>query len=359
MANTSGVVPEMFTAPSLTTMLNSNNSEDFDVPRQYTPVVQYSTLVVGIPVTTIGFFGNLITIFVVARTPVLRTPTNLFIISLSVSDLLYCSIVLPVLLTTFYNNAWVFGATFCQIHPLFMFTFVGATIMSLAGTAFGRYLKITQSSLYSKLFTVKRRAAMMVVVCWLLPMIVLLPPITGVWGSLGYEPKTLTCTFLRGGSNSGYSMFFMVSALIVPTTFITFCYVRILQTVCKNHKRVHRMRVVPGDDLSLNGPSTGTTANSKSKRQQRKIYREDIQYTKMMLCIFLVFISCYVPYMLATLLDPQVKNMTFHFYSGMCVWFSSCLNPIVYVAMNRHFRQACARFLPAKFHGDEVTEIVG
>ncbi|XP_022102475.1 protein trapped in endoderm-1-like [Acanthaster planci] len=331
-------------------------TDDFDSPRKYSLLVQYWALVVGIPVDTLGFLGNLMTIIVVAKTPVLRTPTNLFIISLSVSDLLYCTIVLPVLLTTFYRNAWVFGPVFCRIHPLLMVTFVGATIMSLAGTAFGRCLKITQSPLYGKLFTIKWRATVMILVCWLLPLIFLLPPITGVWGDLGYEPKTLTCTFLRGGSNSGYSMFFMISALIIPTFSITFCYLKILQTVCANHKRVRKMRVVPADEVST---ATETGAMGSIKRQRRMAYREDIQYTKMMLCIFLVFIVCYVPYMMATLVDPQVKNMTFHFFCGSCVWFSSCLNPIVYVIMNKHFRQACVKLLPATMRGREVTEVVG
>ncbi|XP_038054579.1 protein trapped in endoderm-1-like [Patiria miniata] len=338
------------------TLFDVGDHDVFDSPRKYSSAVQYTTLVIGIPVDILGFFGNLMTIVVVSKTPVLRTPTNLFIISLSVSDLMYCCIVLPVLLTTFYSNAWIFGSAFCQVHPLFMFTFVGSTIMSLAGTAFGRYLKITQSPLYGKLFTIKRRAAGMILLCWLLPFIFLLPPITGLWGRLGYEPKTLTCTFLRGGSNSSYSMFFMISALILPTFSITFCYFRILQTVCVNHKRVRKMRVEPGDEISA---STETGTSGATKRQQRKAYREDIQYTKMMLCIFLVFIACYVPYMMATLVDPQVNNMTFHFCCGMCVWFSSCLNPIVYVVMNRHFRQACARFLPTTMRGREVTEIVG
>ncbi|XP_022102455.1 protein trapped in endoderm-1-like [Acanthaster planci] len=326
---------------------------DFDSPRKYSLLVQYWALVVGIPVDALGFWGNLMTIIAVAKTSALRTPTNLFIISLSVSDLLYCIIVLPVLLTVYNHNAWVFGPVFCRIHPLLMITFVGATIMSLAGTAFGRCLKITQSPLYGKLFTIKWRATVMILVCWLLPLIFLLPPITGVWGDLGYEPKTLTCTFLRGGSNSGYSMFFMISALIIPTFSITFCYLRILQTVCANHKRVQKMR-----KAVVNEVSGATRARDSMKRQRTTAYREDIQYTKMMLCIFLVFIVCYVPYMMATLVDPQVKNMTFHFFCGSCVWFSSCLNPIVYVIMNKHFRKAFAGLLPATTRGRAATEVV-
>nr|XP_054752485.1 protein trapped in endoderm-1-like [Lytechinus pictus] len=298
----------------------------------YPRYIQIIACTVGIPIIIVGAVGNLLTILAVAKSKRLCANTmNLYIVSLCISDILYCSTILPVLLTVYTHNAWILGQTYCKIYATLLFTFVGATLMCLAAIALSRYFKIRHTVIYNRLFTKYLFISGLIVIAWILPILFLFPAIIGVWGGIGYEPRTLTCTFLR--EHSSYNRFFMVSALIFPTTFIVTFYLRIFCIVQASNRRINN------HNIQLPAPSNVT----QTEGQQRKRYiRDDLSFTRMMIAIFLIFIICYFPYMLTNLIDPEVKILDLHFFAGMCCWFSSCLNPLLYVFMNKHFRRAFA-----------------
>ncbi len=66
----------------------------------------------------LGVVGNLCVVFAVGTRPDLRSIRNLFIVSLSSSDIGVCfTSVLITPISTFYTN-WIFGAAFCRILPV-------------------------------------------------------------------------------------------------------------------------------------------------------------------------------------------------------------------------------------------------
>ncbi|XP_071487396.1 protein trapped in endoderm-1-like [Diadema antillarum] len=299
----------------------------------YPRYVQIVALIVGIPIIFLGALGNLATIFAVAKSKLLRSNSmNLFVVSLSISDILYCSTILPVLMTVYAENAWILGPGYCKVYATFLFTFVGATLMCLAAISLSRYMKMRHAAVYNRYFTKYGFISGLIIIAWLLPVMFLFPAITGLWGGIGYEPRTLTCTFLR--DNTGYNRFFMVSALILPTAFIVTFYLLIFCMVQANHRRIHR------HNMQLPA-TTAASGEAGSQRQvQKPNAREDLSFTRMMIAIFVAFILCYFPYILTNLVDPDVTMLELHFFAGMCCWFSSCLNPMLYVHMNRQFRRA-------------------
>lgn len=298
----------------------------------YPRYIQIIALLVGIPIIILGAVGNLLTILAVAKSKLLRSNTmNLYVVSLSVSDILYCSTILPILLTVYANNKWTLGRAYCQVYATLLFTFVGATLMCLAAIAMSRYFKMRHSVIYSHYFTSYSFITCLILIAWALPIAFLLPAILGVWGGIGYEPKTLTCTILR--ENSSYNQFFMVSGLILPTAFIVTFYLRIFCIVQASKRRIEH------HNLQLPAPSTTSQAGGEPK-QRKRFVREDLSFTRMMIAIFIIFILCYFPYMVTNLIDPNVRILDLHFFAGMCCWFSSCLNPMLYVYMNRQFRRA-------------------
>ena len=68
--------------------------------------------------------------------------------------------------------------------------------------------------------------------------------------------------------------------------------------------------------------------------------REDLRYTKLMVSIFAVFLLTYTPFMVNNLIDPSAEHITVRFFTYVCVWLGSCLNPVLYGLLNRNFRQA-------------------
>ncbi|XP_014831187.1 PREDICTED: melanopsin-A-like [Poecilia mexicana] len=65
------------------------------------------SVILAIGVT--GVVGNFLVIYAFSRSRSLRTPANMFIINLAVTDLLMCLTQSPVFFTTSMNKRWIFG----------------------------------------------------------------------------------------------------------------------------------------------------------------------------------------------------------------------------------------------------------
>lgn len=110
-------------------------------------------------------------------------------------------------------------------------------------------------------------------------------------------------------------------------------------------------RISTQSEISLDGGGSssiatngGPTNNSKATRvkDQRdvKAKRNEWRITKMVLAIFLSFVMCYLPITVTKVADKDVNYPGFHVFGYIMLYLSSCINPIIYVIMNKQYRQA-------------------
>ncbi|XP_031637333.1 G-protein coupled receptor moody isoform X2 [Contarinia nasturtii] len=71
-----------------------------------------------------------------------------------------------------------------------------------------------------------------------------------------------------------------------------------------------------------------------------KVKRNEWRITKMVLAIFLSFVMCYLPITVAKIADKNVSYPALHIIGYILLYLSSCINPIIYVIMNKQYRQA-------------------
>ena len=138
-----------------TSSVSSINTSDalHEEPKEYSDFVRVAALAVGIPIIIFGFLGNLMTIIAVIKTKALRTGANIFIISLSVFDLMFVTLALPATIHTIWYNGWVFSKVFyCNIYVLVYYLAIGGNLFNLSGTAFTRYLKIIHPKTFSHMY---------------------------------------------------------------------------------------------------------------------------------------------------------------------------------------------------------------
>lgn len=74
--------------------------------------------------------------------------------------------------------------------------------------------------------------------------------------------------------------------------------------------------------------------------REAKAKRNEWRITKMVLAIFLSFVLCYLPITIAKIADKDVLYPTLHIIGYILLYLSSCINPIIYVIMNKQYRQA-------------------
>lgn len=87
--------------------------------------------------------------------------------------------------------------------------------------------------------------------------------------------------------------------------------------------------------------------------------------TKMVLAIFLSFLACYLPITIIKVVDKNVNWPGLHIFGYIMIYLSSCINPIIYVIMNKQYRQAYKTVLLCKtprlltFTGNNASSMGG
>lgn len=92
----------------------------------------------------------------------------------------------------------------------------------------------------------------------------------------------------------------------------------------------------PPSPPKVTSPKTSRIKDARDVKAKRNEWR----ITKMVLAIFLSFVICYLPITVAKIADSDVTLPALHIIGYILLYLSSCINPIIYVIMNKQYRQA-------------------
>ncbi|XP_034940177.1 protein trapped in endoderm-1 [Chelonus insularis] len=296
------------------------NASEHPYPRPVTIIAAVCAILFSV----VGILGNAVTVIALLKyTRLRRHATTAFVISLSVSDLIFSAVNLPLTASRYLNEAWVLGETLCQVFPFFFYGNVAVSLLSMVAITINRYVLISQSDIYARLYTT-RGIVIMLVVIWVFSFSLLLPPLTGIWGTLGLEAKTFSCTILPKDGKSPKKMLFVIG-FIIPCVVIIVSYLCIYWKVRKSRKNLEA--------------HMGMRKNIGFQR------REDSRVTKLMLTIFLCFLLCFLPLMLVNVIDDKVNVPILHVVASILAWASSVINPFIYAGTNKLYREAYRQVL--------------
>ncbi|OXU20771.1 hypothetical protein TSAR_003771 [Trichomalopsis sarcophagae] len=297
-----------------------------DHPIQFPRSVTIFAAACAILFSIVGVVGNLVTVIALLRYARLRRhATTAFVISLSVSDLIFAAVNLPLTASRYLNEAWVLGETLCQVFPLFFYGNVAVSLLSMVAITINRYVLISRAEIYAQIYT-RRGITLMLIAIWTLSFSLLIPPLLGVWGTLGLDPATFSCTILKKNGKSPKKLLFVVGFL-VPCLVIIVSYLCIYWKVRTSRKNLEA--------------HTGVAKRKKTGFQRR----EDSRVTRLMLTIFLCFLLCFLPLMLANVIDDQIKIPVLHVVASLLAWASSVVNPFIYAGTNKLYREAYRQLL--------------
>lgn len=142
------------------------------------------------------------------------------------------------------------------------------------------------------------------------------------------DEKLGTCSIKKDANGNSSKTAFFVLGFALPCIVIVVCYARIFWVVRKSHKK-------------LQGHSSG----NKFKRSEMKI-------TKMVLVIFICFVVCYLPITIVKIFDTDVTHAPLHVLGYLLIYLSSCVNPVVYVTMNKQYRMAYFETLRCRYNSN-------
>ncbi|KAI5727147.1 hypothetical protein M8J76_015006 [Diaphorina citri] len=171
-----------------------------------------------------------------------RNATAVFIINLSVSDLMFCCFNLPLAASTFWQRAWTHGHLLCQLFPLLRYGLLAVSLFTVLGITINRYVMIGHPTLYPKLYSSKF-LAFMVACTWLFGFGALVPTWLGVWGRFGLEPSIGSCSILPDDYGHSPKEFLFLVAFVIPCISIVVCYARIFYIVRKTAMKSRAMNM--------------------------------------------------------------------------------------------------------------------
>ncbi|XP_067011364.1 G-protein coupled receptor moody [Anabrus simplex] len=321
--------------------LNTSLISDMELSRFPRPLLTFAAIVTVI-IMIIGILGNLLTIVALVRCPRVRNVAAAFIISLCVADFIFCCMVLPFSSSRFIAGTWVHGPELCTLFPFMRYGNIGVSLLSIAMITINRYIMITHHNLYNRIYK-KGWIAAMIIFCWVFSYGMQLPTLFGIWGSFGYDSKLGSCSILEDSEGRSSKTVLFITGFLIPCVIIVICYARIFWVVHESESRLRGHSATPTRASSEDRPTINNMSSMKKQsREQREMRarRNEWRITKMVLAIFLSFVVCYLPITIVKVADKNVRFPGLHIVGYLMLYLSACINPIIYVIMNKQYRQA-------------------
>uniref|UniRef100_A0A8D0W229 D(1A) dopamine receptor n=1 Tax=Sus scrofa TaxID=9823 RepID=A0A8D0W229_PIG len=312
--------------------------------------------------------GNVLVCAAIVHSRHLRAKmTNVFIVSLAVSDLFVALLVMPWKAVAEVSGYWPFGA-FCDIWVAFDIMCSTASILNLCIISVDRYWAISRPFCYERTMT-QRVALVMVGLVWTLSVLISFIPVqlhwhrdkVGSWG--GVDPLS----HLANGTpweeagepdvreencdsslNRTYAISSSLISFYIPVAIMVVTYTRIYRIAQGQIRRISSLERAAEHAQSCRSreacaPDTGLRASIK---KETKVLKTLSVVMGVFVCCWLPFfiLNCMVPFCGGPPEDfPCVSETTFDVF----VWFgwaNSSLNPIIY-AFNADFRKVFAQLL--------------
>ncbi|KAI8034297.1 G-protein coupled receptor moody [Drosophila gunungcola] len=327
----------------------------------------------------VGICGNLLTVVALLKCPKVRNVAAAFIISLCIADLLFCALVLPFQGLRFVQGTWRHGQVLCRLIPFIQYGNIGVSLLCIAMITINRYVMITHHGLYARIYK-RHWIAVMIAACWLFSYGMQLPTLLGEWGRFGYDSRLQTCSIMTDDHGHSSKTTLFITAFVIPCLVIIACYAKIFWVVHKSEQRLKRHATkqnsipnnlrplantgsgaLPSSGESQQQPGNRVSSDSSSSfstevpetapsgkqqptrvKDQREVRakRNEWRITKMVLAIFLSFVVCYLPITIVKVADKNVEHPSLHICSYILLYLSACINPIIYVIMNKQYRKA-------------------
>ncbi|XP_069048193.1 5-hydroxytryptamine receptor 4 [Lepisosteus oculatus] len=293
-------------------------------------IILYIFIIAGIICTV---FGNFLVVLSIAYFKQLQSPTNSFVMSLAVADFLVGLIVMPYSMIRTIEGCWYFGPVFCEIHSSLDVMLCTASIFHLSCIAFDRYYAVCNPLVYGFKMS-KTRVTLLIITCWVVPLLISFAPILLGLHKLGIETKLPhdVCYFLV---NQVYAITASFVAFYLPMFIMLVAYWKIYKAA---KRQAMQINAVENQMTIQNG-----AVNSTKKQKQRNSMKRERKAAKTLGIIMGAFLIFWLPFFTTNVIDPFIEYQTDMVIWEVFLWLgyvNSSLNPFLYGFFNRSFRRA-------------------
>ena len=296
------------------------------------------TIIYGV-ITLLSLVGNSLVIVTFIFDKNMRSVTNVFILSLAVSDLMVTLTLVPFNVGLVFSKYWIFGRAACKIAPFFMTFSISSSSLTLCSISLDRYIAIIYPHKL-KFFQSSKPAGIFLAVIWILSAFCSVP------NAIFYDVQKIeftktvpemedkyVCVWPESDYREPLQLWVtLVVLFITPLIFMSFAYCRVgYQLWIRKHI----------------GSKRNTSDNTVMKKK----------VIKMLVIVMLAYVLCWSPIMVLNAvveLEPETLQSSVVLIAYLKNYFqclslvSCCINPVIYTFMNRKFREKFATYLLCK-----------
>ncbi|KAH8340299.1 hypothetical protein KR074_007375 [Drosophila pseudoananassae] len=303
---------------------NANDSMEYDpesvaLERIVSTIVPVFFGIIGFA----GLLGNGLVILVVVANQQMRSTTNLLIINLAVSDILFVIFCVPFTATDYVLPEWPFGNIWCKFVQYMIVVTCHCSVYTLVLMSFDRFLAVVHPVTSMSLRT-ERNATLAIMCAWVTIVTTAIPValshsvrIYQYHGAAG-----TACVFSTDEevwSLVGFQVSFFLSSYVAPLTLICFLYMGMLARLWKS--------------------APGCKPSAESRKGKRRV-------TRMVVVVVLAFAICWLPIHVILVLKAldlyggSHLSVIIQIISHVVAYTNSCINPILYAFLSDNFRKA-------------------
>lgn len=322
----------------------ADNSQD-EVSVSPVEKVAVFSVIYGI-IFLVAVVGNGFVCIVITRRKDMRTLTNLFLLNMSISDLLSALFAIPFLMSDQISpNEWPLGGFMCRAVRVISSISVSVSVYTMMVLAVERYQAIVNP------FTVRasrkkvRRTVILMVLTWLVSCAIASPQafVVTIQNKRCVEDWTG-----KGGilGNRIYTVVAFILLFVLPILVIGSSYIMIIRTLWQPEPSLSddatTARSVRGLSSTNNQPSYNANRAYAIRRAKKKS-----KTTYMLLTVIATFLTCMLPFQVTILLQAFVELpfqtvgfSVFVNFSSVLALCSMACNPFIYSFFSDKFRKA-------------------
>lgn len=250
--------------------------------------------------SVIAMACNIVIILAITRKRfALRTPSFVLLCTMAISDLGVGLVVQPLYILRKLLELYNISRYYCSLSLAFHLSssfFAALTFLTIAAMSVDRYLAVRLCATYKPRVTFKKTVmASLLLICF-----------------AAIYAVTYVLSVLA---------FYVLTVLILPVCLITATtlYVKVYRLIQKHERKFRRNKNTP---------------DSNSKQENRTVVAGYKKAVNTMVCIFCIFLLCYVPFFAASIAlvirGHQTYVLAAHHITATFVFINSSINPILF-----------------------------
>ncbi|XP_071442496.1 rhodopsin-like [Hetaerina americana] len=293
----------------------------------------------------ISWCGNGVVIYVFTCTKSLRTPSNMLVLNLALSDFLMMVIMCPFMLVNCFYETWIFGPLMCDLYAFFGSLFGCTSIWTMVTISLDRYNVIVKG-MAGKPLTIKRSLLWLILV-WTHALLWTILPMVG-WNRYVPEGNMTSCgtDFLtKDWFHKSYILAYSLFCYWAPLFTIIYSYTFIVKAVA-THERAMKEQAKKMNVASLRSSEQQSTS-------------AECKLAKVALMTISLWFMAWTPYLIinyAGIFETMTISPLVTIWGSLFAKASAVYNPIVYGISHPKYRAALNEKLPCLVCGGGAAD---